>query len=172
MTDAYRWQIKEEIIRRLREDVVFRQQEGDRVGQIDAKSIVFRKVAVKLLSQNEGFTMERAFPGMIVSTPYQEPVNFASGESAHDEYVYSFLVQIIDSDNHEPEANLKSYWMWQEQVCRLFHGYCPSNVDATHCLMRAASVDVVDEKQWLKDENFVAGVHIAVQVWMTRGAFS
>lgn len=167
---SYRWQVLQEILRSLKQDVSFVPEPGDKCSRILPDSIVFRKVSVKLTSQNQGYTFEPVFPGIIVSTPFSEPFDPTKGEVAHDEYVYHFLIQIIDSDNREPEADIQSYWKWQEQVRRLFQFNCMSNVDAAHVLSKAVNVDVVDETKWLKDENFVCGVHVAVQVWYTRGA--
>jgi hypothetical protein len=167
---SYRWQVLQEILRSLKQDVSFVPEPGDKCSPILPDSIVFRKVSVKLTSQNQGFTFEPVFPGIIVSTPFSEPFDPTKGEVAHDEYVYHFLIQIIDSDNREPEADIQSYWKWQEQVRRLFQFNCMSNVDAPHVLSKSVNVDVVDETQWVRDENFVCGVHVAVQVWYTRGA--
>lgn len=153
----------------MKQDISLKPEPGDTCDQILPDAIVFRKVAVRLTSQNEGFTFEPVFPGIIVSTPFEEPFNPSAGEVAHDEYVYHFLIQIIDSDNREPDKNIQTYWKWQEQVRRLFQFDCMSNVDAVHVLAKATNVDVVDERKWLKDENFVCGVHVAVQVWETRG---
>lgn len=153
----------------MRQDVSFLPVGSDTCSRIPADSIVFRKTSVKLTSQNQGFTFDPVFPGIIVSTPFEEAFNPSAGEVAHDEYVYHWLIQIIDSDNREPEANIRSYWKWQEQIRRLFQFNCLANVDAYKVLAKAVNVDVVDENKWLKDDNFVCGVHVAVQVWETRG---
>lgn len=167
---SYRWLILQEILRTLRQDVTFRPEPSDTTATIPAQNIIFRKVNVKLRPENKGDTMTPSFPGIIVSTPFSEPFNPNTGENAHDEYIYHFLIQIIDSDNLEPEANIQTYWKWQEQVCRVLQFNCMANVPAVHVLAKTANVDVVDDKIWLKDENFVCGIHLAVQVWMTRGA--
>ena len=166
---SYRYQVLQEILRALKQDVSFLPEPGDKCSPIKPDSIVFRKVSVKVLSQNQGHTFDPVFPGIIVSTPFSEPFNPGSGEIAHDEYIYHFLIQIIDSDNHEPDMDIQTYWKWQEQVRRLFQFSCMANVDSPHVLAKAVNVDVVDETKWIRDENFVCGVHVAVQVWETRG---
>lgn len=166
---SFRYQVLQEILRLLKQGVSFKPEPGDRCVGISPDSINFRKVSVRLRQINEAHTFEPVFPGIVVSTPFEEPFNPSAGEIAHDEYVYHFLIQIIDSDNWEPTADIQSYWKWQEQVRRLFQFNCMSNVDAPHVLSKAVNVDVVDETKWLKDQNFVCGVHVAVQVWETRG---
>lgn len=166
---SYRYQILQEILRALQQDVTFRAEPGDSTGTIPKDSIFFRKVNVKQRPENAGFTMTESFPGITVSTPYSEPFNPAAGENAHDEYIYHFLIQIIDSDNLEPTANIQTYWKWQEQVLRLFQFDCMWPINSPHVLSKSVNVDVVDTNRWLKEENFVCGVHLAVQVWMTRG---
>lgn len=166
---SYRWQVLQEILRALKEDVKFNPEPGDGCNGINPNAIVFRKVSARVRPINHKFTFEQAFPGIIVSTPFSEPFDFERGTNNQDEYVYHFLIQICDSDNYEPEANVQSYWAWQEQVMRLFTGDCMSAVNSVHVLARSVNVDVVDESKWLADENFVCGVHVAVQVWMTRG---
>lgn len=166
---SYRWLVLQEILRALRNDILLSPEPGDTCAVIPPCNIVFRKVAVKLKSYDKGYTFEPSFPGIIVSTPFSEPFSETAGESAHDEYTYHFLCQIIDSDNQEPNANVQTYWKWQEQIVRLFQFNCPCSIDAYKVLMKAVNVDVVDETKWVKDGNFVAGVHLTVQVWMTRG---
>jgi len=170
MTGSYRMAIMQEILRALRQDVTFSPVAPDRCDPIKPSSIVFRKVAVKTREINQENKFDPVFPGIILSTPYSEPFDPGKGEVAHDAYVYHFLAQIVDSDNWDLEANLQTYWKWQEQVCRLFQFNCMSRIDAPHVLSRAVNVDVVDEKIWLREQNFVAGIHITVEVWMTRGS--
>lgn len=167
---SYRWQVLQYILKSLKTRVQFAPEPGDTTQRIPADNIIFRKVSVKQRDVNSGFTMTPAFPGIIVSTPYTEPFNPNTGENAHDEYIYHFLLQIVDSDNYEPTANIQTYWKWQEQVCRLFQFDCCWPINSPHVLSKTANVDVVDTTRWLKEENFVCGVHLAVQVWMTRGA--
>lgn len=169
MIDSFRYQLMQEILRELQQDVTFEVMPGDKCQPIKPRAIQFRKVSVKLLSQNQGFTFEQAFPGIVLSTPFEEPFNPNTGTNERDEYIYHWLIQIIDSDNHEPTANVRTYWKWQEQIRHLLQFNCPSRIDSQHVLSKCTNVDVVDESKWLKDENFVCGVHVAVQVWESRG---
>lgn len=170
MIGAYRTAVKDELLRAMRQDISLVPVPPDKCDAIKPDSIIFRKVSVRQRDFNKEFQYEPVFPGIILSTPYSEPFAKEKGEVAHDQYVYHFLAQIIDSDNYEPERNIGTYWKWQEQIVRLFQFNCLSSIDAPYVMSNAVNVDVVDETKWLRDANFVAGVHITVEVWMTRGA--
>ncbi len=166
---AYRSLVKTELLRIMTDLLSFRQESGDTCGGIPRENIFFRKVINKVTPIDSRYTMEKLFPGIVISTPYAEPFDMSLGEVAHDEYHYHWLAQIVDSDNREPTANVNSYWKWQEQILRMFQFLCLQNIGAYRAISNAVNVDVVDTNKWLADENFVCGVHIVVKVWMTRG---
>ena len=163
---SVRYQELQEILGILR-NMTFNPESGDDCDQITQDRIVFRKVSVADRDINQGKVFEQ-FPMILVSTPFEEPFAESLGEVAHDEYQYRFLIQIIDSDNYEPTRNINTYWAWQEKICCAFQFYCFKTVDAQRVMSNATNVDVVDERYWLKFENFKAGVSLVVRTWLTR----
>jgi len=169
--DSYRWQIAQDILNALsQEGVQFLPAVNDNVRPILRDSITVWKVVDPQLPRNQGYTMTPVFPGILVTSPLMETIDPSAGENAHDSYQYEWLIQIVDSDNLEPVAGLRTYWKWQEQIVRLLNFRCPAAIDATHVLYRARSVSVVDRKKWVVNENFVSGVYLRTEVWLTRGA--
>ena len=164
---SYRWRVKEELIRILRGEIQFTPEGEDTCDEIPPENIVFRKVSVKDRDINENKTLEQ-FPAIVVSCPFDEPFSETAGEIAHDEYTYRFLIQILDRDFGDQEANLESYWAWQEKILRKLTWNCLCNIDAPYVISTTNSVDNVDEQYWLKYQTFKCGVIFSVKVWMTR----
>lgn len=160
-----RYGILMEILRTLREDIVFNSEADDNKTPIKPENIFFRKVSIAERDINKGQTMEN-FPNIIVSCPYEEPFDPTAGEVSHDEYVYRFLIQIIDSDNFDPLSGLQTYWEWQELIVRAFQFKDTWDGVDYFTLGNASSVDVVDERYWLKEEKFKAGVRLSIKHWM------
>ena len=163
---AIRKQTLDEILRILRKEIAWDVEDGDTCTPIDPEAIVFRKIAGER-DINSGRTMER-LPGIFVSCPFTEPIPEEAGENAHDEYRWMFLCQICDRDNYGPDENIGTYCIWQEKMCRKLHFKCLDNIDAFRSISTARSVNVVDEKYWVKEEMFKAGIVITVRVWMAR----
>ncbi len=164
-TPSIHVQIRDEILRILKEELVFNPADGDKCKSIVPDSIVFRKVSVAERDINKGVALER-MPAIIVSTPYEEPFNPGAGTVAHDEYRWSFLCQIVDKDHLDKTSNWSSYTQWQETITQRFQFICLQNVDVLHCPVNSMNVDIVDERYWLKEEAFKAGVHILTRPWI------
>lgn len=169
---AVRYQVLQEILRILRKDMSFVIDPIDNgfVDPIIPVAIQYRKISGER-DTNQARTAE-ILPGIFVSTPLQEPFPEEAGTNEQDEYRWRFLVQIIDSDNHEPSQNIASYFLWQEQICTKFQFKDMTksgNVSATRCLANASSVDVVDERYWVKEENFKSGILLTIRTWLSRG---
>lgn len=158
-------QIRDEILRILKEDLVFNPVQGDKVKTIRPENIVFRKVSIVERDINKGNVLE-GLPGIVVSTPFEELFNPGAGTVAHDVYRWSFLCQIVDKDHLDKTSNWDTYTTWQEMVTQRFQYVCLQNVDALHCLVNSMSVDVVDERYWLKEQAFKSGIHILTQPWI------
>jgi hypothetical protein len=158
-------QILDEILRVLKEDVVFNVAPDDSCKPIPPQNIEFQKVSIAERDIDTGRALER-FPMIIVSVPFEEPFNPNAATNAHDEYRWSFLCQIIDRDNHEKTRSIDTYWTWQETISQRFQFMCMQNVDAQHCIANAMSVDTVDERYWIKQKNFKAGVQILARPWI------
>lgn len=163
---AVRKQVLDEIIRILREEISWEVEPGDMTTAIPPDSIFFRKISTER-DINKSQTLD-PIPSVRISMPFSEPIPESAGENAHDEYQWRFLAQITDSDNWSVQDNIATYLLWQEKICRKLNFKCLDNVDAFMSLSTAAIVDVVDERYWIRESNFKAGVQIVVRVWMTR----
>ena len=164
---SLRKQILNELLWILKEELSFSVQQGDTCKPIPPANIVFRKVSVADRDIDKGKTTEN-FPMILLSCPETEPFDPSAGENANDVYPMSFLVQIIDRDSLDKTKNIDTYWQWQELISPQLQFRCLKNVDTVRALAIAKAVDVVDERYWLKEENFKAGVQITVSVWRTR----
>ncbi len=167
MSTSIRKQVLDEILRILQEELTFAVADGDKCNPIKPSSIIFRKVSVADRDINKGKVLE-GFPMIVVSCPFEEPFDPTAGEVGHDVYPMSFLCQIIDRDHLEPTRSIDTYWNWQELISPQFQFRCLNNVNTKRAFCVAKQVDVVDERYWLKEENFKAGVVIQVGVWRTR----
>ena len=168
---SVRMQIAEQILKTLK-SMDFKNSPDDNCSRIDPTSIILRKVVNPERDINVGQVMTN-FPNILVSCPKQEPFNPAAGENNHDEYIHCFMLQITDSDNHEPLDNADTYWWWQEMINDEFQFAGPSQfpyVNTYRLLCNCTSVLVVDEKYWVKEEGFRAGVMLAVKFWKTRNS--
>lgn len=162
-------QILDEILRVLQEDMTFdvaAEDEG-KCHPITKEHIVFRKVSEAERDIDTGKPFE-LIPGIIVSVPLTEPFDPRAGTNAHDEYRWSFLIQILDRDNWEQTRNIATYFLWQEMIAFRFQFMCVQNLDPSvlHCLANAMSVNVVDERYWIKNKAFKAGVQILTRPWI------
>lgn len=169
MASSRRMQVAQQILKTLK-DMVFDPADGDNCKRIEAENIILRKVATLEKDYNAGQTMLNT-PNIVVSLPFREPFNASAGENNHDEYVYRFLIQIQDSDNSEQTDNYDTYWLWQEQIQLAFQFACNEqfpDVDTYRILCNTVAVGVVDERYWIKEEEFRSGVELAVRVWLTR----
>lgn len=167
MAAAVRKQVLDEILRVMQNDLAFNVQDSDSCRAIEPKNIRFRKVSVADRDINKGKVLE-GLPGIFVSCPLNEPFGPGLGTNEEDEYRWGFLAQIVDKDHFDQTSNAGTYFQWQEQLCQKFQFHPLDNVDSVHAFTNAMSVDVVDEKYWLKEEAFKAGVLILARVWMTR----
>jgi len=168
---AFRYQIVQEILRILQKEVDFTPDpiDAETADPIPPENMTIRKTVAQR-PINKGYVAEQ-FPMVRVTFPFKEDVPIDAGTNERDEYRYRFLIQIIDSDNYEPEMNLATYFLWQERICRKFNYKeltDDGNLRACVALCTAFSVDTVDETQWVKEENFKAGVGLVVRTWMTR----
>lgn len=168
---AVKYQVLQEILRILKEDLDLSIDELDdgTATAIPPENIHFRKISGER-DLDQGRAAEN-FPMALVSMPFKEPFPEDAGTNQEDEYRWRFLIQFIDSDNLEPQANLATYLKWQENTSLRFqfnNMTHSGNVIASRCLSTAAAVDVVDERYWLKEENFKGGVELLIRTWLMR----
>lgn len=174
---AVRYQILKEIIRILQEEVSWEIDADVDAGiasPLPTQNILIQKVQLER-DTNKGQTAKN-FPMCLVCCPFSEPFQPSAGETAHDIYPYSFLLQIIDSDNYQYTDKLATYWLWQQNVTRKFQFKCltdSGNIDVVptgsyFIQSIAANCDVVDERYWIRDANFKAGIKLVVNTFMTR----
>lgn len=173
MAESLLWQILETVQDAV-QTLTFAPQGSDTVPAIDTtKAVVIRKYRT---TRPENVTVaNEAKPGWIISPGPVASTPPEGGVNERDETNYSIFLQLIDKDYDGKPTNLRSYLKWQEQVRRLLNHYFAAN-----CLLRteyhqindsfAASTMVVDEKRFVRHQDFVCGVELTVQAWETRGA--
>jgi len=162
MADAILWQLLEACQLKLRQEVSFQSQGNDSVDSIDDEDIVIRKVSVR-----DEWNDNPNLPAVIISVPHTVSSNSASGENNRDDVTYPVLFQIVNSDYGDRVSRFRTYLKWQEQIAKCFRNQPladPCEVWGT----QSDSVDSVDEKLWVRHEQFVAGVEIRFHSLETR----
>lgn len=165
-SDAVRFQIADEILRILQKELTFNAAGAD-TGTV--RSIKWSSIVLQKDSNTRGtFNL----PAIVVSSPRHEDFPEDLGTNEHDEYRYRFLLQFLDSDNWQRQDNLRTYWRWQQDATLRFqynNMLYSGNIFGTYfCMSNAAAVDTVDEKVWVKEASFRAGVLLVVRTWLTR----
>lgn len=174
MAVSIRYSILDTLLKLLK-GFSFDPQPGDGVPRIEPNAIVFRKVrpsASRDPQPVDGIDL----PAIVVTTPYKTvQVPNTEGTNEDDQYEYRFLVQFIASETIQPdEANLQTYWAWQQLVARAFNNNV--NIAWNHandgtCVRQILVdlIDEIDEKQYVVFQNVVCGVELRFLTWQPRG---
>ena len=176
MASAVRWQIKEQILRILREYSPWEQESDDAgiVKQITEEAIVFRKSVMPERPDGQGRDDE-VMPGIIVSSPRQDyEMTYNHGTNMLDWTPVRFLIQFIDRDNRRKTGGEKTYWKWQELCWAIFS----EGVEKFDRLedgsigqivsVRVRYVDQIDPTYWVKHDCFVGGILLEFEVLNER----
>lgn len=169
---AVKTYLRREILRTLKEDVSFVVVEGDTGKPISPAAIKLQKTSARKNRSNELSNQFAEYPGLILSSPRTTNLPPSEGDNARDLWVYRWVVQLIDRDGWDQENRLASWERWIEQVVSQlnFNPLCnaiPAGV-AFNIVTNCTIVDDIDERQWLKDSEFVSGVLIEVRAQQTR----
>lgn len=161
------WEFMLYIQRRLKA-IPFNAEGADPCGPIKSDAIVIQK---QLGKAGEERLPHLLTPGLVVTPPKTISSPAEAGTNARDDIYYPFLVQLVDTDGSERLQNLQSYLAWLERIRKAFHCHSiieiPVEVGCANSY--AATTDVVDEKRWVKEGKFVAGVVVLVVSRESRG---
>lgn len=138
----------------------------DNVRSIDSDAIVLRKLSRD--NKNSQRHSADKTPGMVITPGNRVVMDPEAGEVGRDDIVYPILIQIIDRDSGDNINGLRTYLFWQEQVARFFRNASLSNVTENY-INYIAAVDNIDERQWVRHQNFINGIILHVMTREERG---
>lgn len=167
MADAVQYDIMLAVQTGLRA-LTFSAQGSESISTIDDDAIVFGK--------SKGKRGNRKTPGWLISPGNRIVMQADDGENNRDNVLYPFLCQLLVRDQGDDLLYLRTVMKWLEQACKTFRsqdigvstisgaeGGVTWNCEAT-------TVYTVDERLWVRDEWFVAGVELRFAAMEPRGA--
>ena len=177
-TTAIKTDIRDEVLRALKDALVFAVQPDDTGETISEDAIVIQKTSTKADRSHAKSGQLQDYPGLIVSMPRQTAIPPGEGENNSDMWHYQTLIQLIDRDLWDVENRLATWDKWVEQIASYFNfnDLTAGSVDlaskVTWALCTARQVTDIDEKAWVKHSNFIAGVLLETQCLQHRGVIA
>lgn len=169
--EAVYWQVLEETQRTLRTDMRFEPMDASTVG-IRAEGIVIRKLQAP--KPDVPAMSDEILPGLLICPGSRITRPAEEGSNTQEEVHYTTLIQLVASDYEKGERNLRSYTKWLEQVARCmshYFGKYPITNGSFGCVFDSVAevTQVVDAKQFVRHQKFVAGVYVTAIALETRG---
>ena len=178
MSTAIKTEIRDEVLRALKDALVFAVQPDDTGSTIREDAIIIQKTGAKANRSHAKSDQMVDFPGLLVSMPRQTVIPPGEGENNRDMWHYQVMIQLIDMDQWDVENRVASWDKWIEQIASYFNyndltgGSADLASKVTWALCTARSVSDIDEKVWAKSSEFIAGVMLEIQVLQHRGVIA
>ena len=170
---AVKTDLRNEILRTLRQDIVFQCSPNDQNAPISASAIILQKTDAQINREDVISNQLTDLPGLLLCSPRKMEVPSNSGLNNKDTWIYNWMIQLIDADLWSNTDRLDSWERWIEQIISAFNfnqmnSVIPLTKGDVLCSF-ASGVHDVDQSMWVRDGKFVSGVHIEVQVLQKRG---
>lgn len=165
--------LRDEILRILQQDIVYQVQDGD-VGQpIKPTSVAYRKTRVQVSRPFELKNQNTDMPGLVVSESLMTGLRQTGGTNERDVWPYEWLIQLIDQDLFDNVGRIATWDKWIEQIMSVFQ-FSQMNgvvVPPTGQVKCATAIEVkdIDEKKWVREGNFIAGIQLTIEMLQPRG---
>lgn len=171
---AAKTKLRNEILRIMREDLVFEVIDGDSGVGVDPNNIhIHKEVRNRAFESNRQF---EEYPSIAIVASTQTQISPDAGESDSDLWIHQWLIQILDADLWDNDNRIATWEKWQEQIASKFHYYSFDDILQwpAGCVKRslAQPVDDIDEKLWVRHGKFVMGIVITVETLQSRGTVS
>lgn len=170
---AIKTDIRNEILRILKEDINYQVQDGDGGKTIVPTAIIYQPTRAQ---KNREFTKSNQLtdvPGLLLCEPMRTQVDEPGGTNERDLWHYRWLVQLIDNPNWEQPGRIATWDKWNEQVMSAFMFAIFDGVvtlpKGQVWWSRASGLNDIDENIWVRDGKFISGVEIEVKVLQPRG---
>jgi len=170
---AIRTDLREEILRILREDITFEVAPGDVNVTIVPKSIVYQKTQAQINRSDYQSNQMTDVPGLLLCNPKSTDFSETDGTNERDVWTYHWLIQLIDVDLWNDLDRQDTWERWIEQIMSAFEFNClqdtvvlPKGQVKFAC---ATAVRDIDERRWVRDDKFISGIEIRIQVLQPRG---
>lgn len=171
LQDANFWVILTELQRVLRENVKFVPIGEDQLASIVPESIVIRKLRAP--RPDYPANTSETLPGWIIS-PGRVMKPSMEGNNAQDETVYRVILQLIDKDYDQGTHGLRSWLRWLESAEKVLNHWFASHqyTNSADCVRDnvASGFDVINDKEFVRHQNFIGGIVVDNFVWEGRGA--
>ncbi len=168
MADAVQYDIMLAVQTGLRA-LTFAAQGSEDIATIDDAAIVWVKSGDHTQFGN------RVTPGWLISPGRRIEMRRVAGENQRDDVWYPFLCQLLISDQQHDTQFLRTTMKWLEQACKYFRNQdigvssISTNEGGITWNCEASMVYAVDERLWLRNEWFVAGVELRFGAYEPRG---
>lgn len=170
---AIKTDIRNEILRSLQSDITFLCSPNDANAPILPTSIIRQKIRAQPGREDSYENQMMDMPGLILCSPKRLSLPVNGGQNNQDLWIYTWMVQLVDRDLWDSTDRLDSWEKWVEQIISAFHfnqmnTVIPISKGNLLC-STATGVSDIDQNQWIREGNFIAGVEIEAQVLQPRG---
>jgi len=170
---AIKTDIRDEILRILKEDLTYQVQDGDDGRIIDPDFIKYQPTRVQ---KNRDFVQTNQLtdvPGLLLSEPLMTTVDESGGTNERDLWHYRWMIQLLDEPLWDTPSRIATWDKWIEQVCSALQFNCLGGVvtlpKGQVWWAKATPVQDIDENMWVRSSMFVMGVQVEVKVLQPRG---
>ena len=158
--------------------ITWQVQDGDTGDIIQPTSIVFQKTKAQISREFDQNNALNDMPGLLISEPFRTDVPVSEGTIGTDWWTYEFLVQLLDTDDWDPDDRQATWEKWIQQIISAFRWNTTTFDTAISAISTsigklisvvATGVSDVDQSRWVKTGNFIAGVLVTIRVSQPYG---
>lgn len=172
-TTSIKTDLRNYIVWVLQNQITWEVQDTDKYKTIVPSAIVVQKTRAQINRKDLQTNQLTDVPGLLICNPFRTAIPPEAGTNERDLWTYLFLVQLVDSDLWSQSDRLATWDRWIEQILSafMFNGLNGVISLPKGQVMTTTAIEIqdIDERRWIRDSKFIAGVEITVRVLQPRG---